>query len=434
MRLNLLPFQKLILWSIFALAGMMPLQLLAEANYVYHTRDMGDPMPGCNQTPYVSNYTPSIGSAVTLAFKVEYQFYTNTAALYYTTDGSNPSGAFGVPSGTTQVVMANFDCTFGGGQQIDVWKATIPGQNICTTVKYTMSAWHSGGGDEIFANGPGSPCNCGTPTNNSALATIFSYNVINADLLVELDPRNIKCYGDATGKIKASASGGPGNLYNYLWNDNSTEKIISGLGTGTYSVTVGDSQGCTVTASATINEPPSPLFIDDITMSFVLEGYWVGVAASGGWGDYRYARSGGSGLQQNYFFIIPFGEEGLYTFKVRDNGGLGCTTGEQFYISKGTNAAPTGDEGSVTNLADQASIFPNPTSGEFTLQVDLAQSVNLEIIVTDLVGNKLQQLQVEAVKGINTFILDASAFPAGIYQVSLLGTEEPLTLPLVKTK
>lgn len=432
MKLNLLSFRKFVLWSIFVLTGMMPLQLLAEANYVYHTRDMGDPMPGCNQTPYVSNYTPSLGSAVTLAFKVEYQFYTNTAALYYTTDGSNPSGAFGVPSGTTQVVMANFDCTFGGGQQVDVWKATIPGQNICTTVKYTMSAWHSGGDDEIFANGPGSPCNCGTPTNNSALATIFSYNVVNADLLVEMDPRHIRCYGDATGKIKASAFGGPGDLYNYLWNDNSTEKVISGLVSGTYSVTVGDSQGCTATASASINEPPSPLVIDDITMSFVLDGYFVGVAASGGWGDYRYNRSGGSGFQQNYFFIIPFGEEGTYTFKVRDKGGIGCTVNDRFYVSKGTNAAPIGDDGGTSSLAGTTSVFPNPTTGEYTLRMELEQSESLDIVVTDLLGNKLQQLRVVAVKGENTFSLDASAYPAGTYQVSLLGTEELLTLPLVK--
>ena len=38
--------------------------------------------------------------------KVGYQFQINTCFIYYTTDGSNPEGAFGVGKGTTQVVQA----------------------------------------------------------------------------------------------------------------------------------------------------------------------------------------------------------------------------------------------------------------------------------------------------------------------------------------
>lgn len=145
----------------------------AEANYVYHERTAND--PGCGGQ-YVTRLNPTSAETYPLRFKVEYQFWTDTARVYYTTDGSTPSGAFGVPSGTTLVVPATYVCTFGG-PVVDVLEATIPAQPAGTVVKYIISAWHSGGGDEIFANGPGAPCGCGTPTSSSSLATVFQYTV-----------------------------------------------------------------------------------------------------------------------------------------------------------------------------------------------------------------------------------------------------------------
>ena len=40
--------------------------------------------------------------------KVGYQFQINTCFVYYTTDGTNPEGAFGMGEGTTQVVQGNW--------------------------------------------------------------------------------------------------------------------------------------------------------------------------------------------------------------------------------------------------------------------------------------------------------------------------------------
>lgn len=155
----------------------------AEAKYVYHEQSISN--PGCGSDNYVSNLNPGANQAVTITFKVENQGFTNQVRVYYTTDGSTPAAAFGTPSGTTQVITATYSCTFVfSGSTIDVAKATIPGQSAGITVKYIVSGWHSGGGDEIFANGPGSPCGCGAPTNSSSLATVYSYSsiVLGAEL------------------------------------------------------------------------------------------------------------------------------------------------------------------------------------------------------------------------------------------------------------
>ena len=84
-----------------------------------------------------------------LRFKVEYQFFTNQARVYYTTDGSNPSGSFGTPFGTTRVAVAVYVAVYSdqrqGCQVVDILAASIPPQPAGTTVRYVVGAWPSGG-------------------------------------------------------------------------------------------------------------------------------------------------------------------------------------------------------------------------------------------------------------------------------------------------
>jgi hypothetical protein len=166
----------MLIMVVLAVSLLMFVQsVLATANYVYHEQTNNN--PGCGSGAYMNPLAPTASQAVNIRFKVEYQFYTNQVRVYYTTDGSDPSGAFGAGSGTTQVVAATYDCTFGSSPLVDVANVTIPGQPSNTTVKYKISAWHSGGGNEIFANsGSCTTSNC---------ATTFSYNVPLAAALAD---------------------------------------------------------------------------------------------------------------------------------------------------------------------------------------------------------------------------------------------------------
>jgi hypothetical protein len=170
-------FRNLSLLLVTAVFMLSSASVFAEANYVYHERTNDN--PGCGANAYVNDLNPTSSEPVVLAWKVEYQFYTTNSWVYYTTDGSNPTGAFGVGSGTTQVVSGSYNCTFGG-PVVDVLSATIPAQPNGTVVKYIIGAWHSGGGAEIFANGPGAPCGgCGPLTDDDSEATVFTYSVTN---------------------------------------------------------------------------------------------------------------------------------------------------------------------------------------------------------------------------------------------------------------
>ncbi|HEX8422700.1 MAG TPA: lamin tail domain-containing protein [Pyrinomonadaceae bacterium] len=198
----------------FALVCLCSTSALATANYVYHEQtsnfvanpDRDAPTqcsPNSAKGRYVSNidrvgtsgdgfqiYAPE---SYTLRFKVEFQFFTNRLRVYYTTDGSNPAGGYGVPSGTTQVVAASYvntyrDCGLSD-QTVDIAEAVIPPQPAGTTVKYIIGAYFedagcpggAGCGPEVFANSAGPGCTgCGFSCTTSACATQFTYNVVAA--------------------------------------------------------------------------------------------------------------------------------------------------------------------------------------------------------------------------------------------------------------
>jgi len=189
------------LWLAFAaccLVGLFASRAEATANFVYHeqtanfvatpTCPSGGTDTSCGR--YVEN-TDRSGAAgfqifapetYTLRSKIEFQFFTNRVRVYYTTDGSNPSGSFGTPFGTTQVAVAGYTCTYSdqtqGCQIVDVVTGAIPPQPAGTTVKYIVGAWHSGGGPEVFANS-GTCSGCFSCTDSTTgCATVFQYNTL----------------------------------------------------------------------------------------------------------------------------------------------------------------------------------------------------------------------------------------------------------------
>ncbi len=155
------------------------------ASFVYHEQANTPTGEGCGN--YVLDpdraadtgwQAFSIGYA--LRFRSEFQANSNHWRVYYTTDGTTPGGSFGAPFGTSQVVAGNSVCTFAddtqGGQTVEVISANIPAQSPGKTVKYIISAWHSSGGGEVFANSGTCP-GC-TSCTQSTCATVFQYNVI----------------------------------------------------------------------------------------------------------------------------------------------------------------------------------------------------------------------------------------------------------------
>ena len=93
--------------------------------------------------------------------------------------------------------------------------------------------------------------------------------VIDADIIEPpelfldlLDIQNVLCFGDSTGIITVEASGGtPDYEYSTDGVNFQSSSMLQNLGTGTYTVIVQDSRGCTEMLEAPISAPP-PLIVD----------------------------------------------------------------------------------------------------------------------------------------------------------------------------
>ncbi|MBU0486855.1 MAG: T9SS type A sorting domain-containing protein, partial [Bacteroidetes bacterium] len=69
---------------------------------------------------------------------------------------------------------------------------------------------------------------------------------------------DVKCFGDLTGSIDLTATGGT-SPYTFLWDNAETTEDIDTLASGTYSVTVTDDVGCEFLTSETVSQPLAAL-------------------------------------------------------------------------------------------------------------------------------------------------------------------------------
>jgi glycosidase len=114
------------------------------ANWVWHDPTNGVTSLSANPATQRNPLSPAAGQSVDLWIKVGYQFQINTCFIYYTTDGSNPEGAFGIGKGTTQVIQGNWVNHDSVTNSIDWWKGTIPAQANGTQVRYKIALFSGG--------------------------------------------------------------------------------------------------------------------------------------------------------------------------------------------------------------------------------------------------------------------------------------------------
>lgn len=120
----------------------------------------------------VTTNTVQPDQAATIWLKVGYDGYINQARIYYTTNGTTPDGVYDSVTNGSLIAMT-FDHTESDpGGTVAWWKGTIPAQTQGAQVRYKISAWHSGGGDIVYAESP-----TGKTLNTSATATTFGYYV-----------------------------------------------------------------------------------------------------------------------------------------------------------------------------------------------------------------------------------------------------------------
>lgn len=203
-----------------------------------------------------------------------------------------------------------------------------------------------------------------TITDSKGCVATDSTDIVqpSAPLGITYSKLHVECYGDASGSIDISVSGGtPG--FTYAWSASnggivpsgqSGSEDLSGLVPGTYHVTVTDTNGCQVSESITITQPSAPLsssFTQQDVNCYAQGTGSVNLSVAGGTSGYEYnwsARNGG---------VVPFGQStsedlnnlvaGDYLVEIHDANG--CILLDTVKITQPSSALQSGK--SVTHVA-----------------------------------------------------------------------------------
>lgn len=231
---------------------------------------------------------------------------------------------------------------------------------------------------------------------------------------------DVSCYGENNGKATCTPTGGSAP-YTYSWfpggGVSSTE---SNLSAGIYTITVTDKNGCDAEASVIITQTAGMTIVMDST--FATPGACNGKAwvksITGGAGPYTYSWSPGGAITDT----IKNKCEGIYCCTITQSNG--CSQNVCVNIS----STATGVD-NVTGGSSTIDIYPNPTTGQFTI-TGIESGMVIEIY--DYIGRKISNAEATDA----TIQLNIAKEANGVYFVRILGKDGSLvsTNKIVKTR
>lgn len=236
---------------------------------------------------------------------------------------------------------------------------------------------------------------------------------------VTVTSTDVSCNGDSDGTATATATGGT-PPYTYLWDDAGaqTTATATGLPAGTYSVTVTDGNGCAAVASVTITEPaPLSITVDLVTnpSSGTATDGAIDVTVSGGTMPYTYSWTGGATTED----LSNVGV-GSYTLTVTDaNGCTVDTTISLVFVGIGE----------IEGLMDLF-IAPNPSSGQFLLNVAFANPTNIQVAVYNSIGQVITVMNMTTQQA--SIPIDITHHANGTYLVTLQSGDQRITRRIQK--
>ena len=193
-------------------------------------------------------------------------------------NGTNQSNTAGFNSGNGSVTITElYSVVISQDSAIQCFgdSAAILSASVTGGASPFTYLWNTGASTSSISGLPAGTYSV-TVTDNNSASTNASYLVTQPTALVSAidSQQNVVCVNDTNGFASVDVSGGT-TPYTFLWSNGSTTQSTSTLGSGVYSVTVSDANGCEQTISDTI------LVLDSISPSVVSQNLTVYLDATG---------------------------------------------------------------------------------------------------------------------------------------------------------
>lgn len=257
-----------------------------------------------------------------------------------------------------------------------------------------------------------------TVTDSIGCATVATLTLLDPPTMnLTNTSSNINCAGDNSGSAMATATGGvPG--YSYLWSNGQTSNQLMNATAGTYTVSVTDANGCELTNTVVLTEPATV-----VSASVTDNGNGTATAnVSGGVAPYTYAWDPSTG-NQTTMTATGLMAGNVYYVVVTDANG--CSEVVSFQ-------AIALDVSSINNIST-LNMFPNPTSANVFVDLNLETQADVQIQITTVTGQTVMTQQFNQVQN-SKFELETTELPTGVYMVKFIIGADELTKKLVVTK
>lgn len=204
------------------------------------------------------------------------------------------------------------------------------------------------------------------------------FEILEPEKLVfdEITITDVICGGESTGSACATATGGHGTL-SYQWTGGPAATCYNDITAGSYTVTVTDENDVSIDTTISISEP-TVLVIDSLEVRYPADTVdvdgMIRVYASGGTEPYQYSFD--AGASYSTADSTSGLSAGTYTIMVKDNNECGPVSIDTTlkYVS-------------VENLYDVSiSVYPNPSTGIFTLEFENRNNEDLMLEIIHLTG------------------------------------------------
>lgn len=229
------------------------------------------------------------------------------------------------------------------------------------------------------------------------------------------------CFDDCDGSITVTITGGTAPFTYDIGSGPQAGNVFNGLCQGTYNITVEDGASCLQILSVTLGGPSEIVGSSVVTDELVGNDGAINLTASGGTGTLDYSWTGPGGFTATSQDLTGL-TTGMYNVTITDDNGCSITIIDIF-----VNSSVGIDESPMVEFT----VYPNPSTGIFTLDLGSSENNDTQIILRDVTGRIIENY---AVTGQQLIQLDLTEKASGTYYVNIISGNTQTVLTLIKTK